>query len=70
MRYIDFRDRIQNVLINHPSGLTWKELKKQCDLPYDQPCQTWVYQLEQEIGLSRERGSHRAFLWKISPTEK
>ncbi|MBN1538258.1 MAG: hypothetical protein JW908_16085 [Anaerolineales bacterium] len=65
MRYIEFRDQIQNALLKNPSGMTWKELKQQLDLPYDQPCQTWVNRLESEIGLSRERGEQRALVWKI-----
>lgn len=69
MRYVDFRDAILNELRKNPKGLTWKELKKHLDLPYETPCQTWVRQLEQEIGLSRIKGEDRGYLWKIGPDE-
>lgn len=65
MRYTEFRDLIKNELNNHPGGLTWDELKNQLDLPYKQPCQTWIVQMEQEIGLSRAKEDQRAFTWKL-----
>ncbi len=67
MRYVEFRDAIKSELRRVPAGLTWAELKKRLKLPYDIPCPEWVKQMEQEIGLSRERGSGRAFTWRISP---
>lgn len=70
MRYVDFRDQIQIALIESPDGLTWKELKEQLKLPYEQPCQTWLKQMEAEIGLTRSRGSQRAYTWKINPLIK
>jgi len=66
MRYVDFRDAIQSELHRNPDGLTWAQLKEHLDLPYDRPCQTWVYQMEEEIGLTRARGTERAFVWKLS----
>lgn len=65
MRYVDFRDSIEKNLKKHPSGLTWKQLKERGRLPYDSPCQTWVRQLERDIGLVRVRGSGRALVWKV-----
>ena len=65
MRYVDFRDSIRDELRNNPDGLTWKELKQRLDLPYESPCQTWVCQLEKEIGLSRTKGTGRAFVWTV-----
>ena len=66
MRYVDFRDAIQSELRRSPEGLTWVQLKDRLDLPCDRPCQTWVYRMEEEIGLTRERGTERAFVWKLS----
>jgi len=66
MRYIDFRDAIQSELRMNPDGLTWAQLKDHLDLPYDRPCQTWVYRMEEEIGLTRSQGTERAFVWKLS----
>lgn len=65
MRYVDFRDTIHKELKKNPGGLTWKDLKNRLDLPYESPCQTWLRQLENEIGLVRRAGSGRALLWTI-----
>ena len=70
MRYTEFRGLIQNELIEHPDGMTWAELKQRLDLPYDQPCQTWVRQLEHDISLSRESRIGRAYVWKVQPDEQ
>ena len=65
MRYTDFRDVIEQELRRNPGGLTWAELKQRLDLPYDRPCPTWVRQMGREVGLSRARGTGRAYLWKV-----
>ena len=64
-RYVDFRDRIRDELRRTPEGLTWAQLKDRLDLPYDRPCQTWIRQMEREIGLTRARGTERAYLWTL-----
>ena len=51
MTYIEFRKLIHNALQTNPNGLTWRELKDTLNLPYKIPCQTWIYQLEDEIQL-------------------
>ena len=65
MRYVVFRDSIEKALQKRPAGLTWRELKEGCRLPYNSPCQTWVKQLERDIGLVRVKGSGRALIWKV-----
>ena len=65
MRYAEFEDVIREELVRHPEGLTWAELRARLDLPYDRPCPTWVRRMEQEVGLSRARGSGRAYVWEI-----
>lgn len=65
MRYVDFRDAIRDELRRNPAGLTWAELKDRLDLPYERPCPTWVSRMEQEVGLSRAKGSGRAYAWKV-----
>lgn len=65
MRYVEFRDEIQKELIENPEGFTWVELKQRLGLPYEQPCLNWINRMEQEIGLTRARGTKRAYLWKI-----
>jgi len=65
MRYVEFRDAIQQELSRRRKGWTWKELRDRLDLPYDRPCATWVGRLEQEIGLMRAPGEGRAFVWTL-----
>jgi hypothetical protein len=65
MRYMDFRDSIKNKLIKYPAGLTWRELKKSLDLPYNQPCPEWIKSLEGEIGLERKEKKGNALIWKL-----
>lgn len=70
MKYVEFKTQIQQALLEHPDGFTWKELKAHLDLPYQTPCPEWVKHLEDEIGLVRRREDQRAYTWRISLTEK
>ena len=65
MRYQEFRNAIEEALLQDPDGLTWAELKERLDLPYERPCPTWIRRMEEETGLSRARGTGRAYVWKI-----
>lgn len=65
MRYVEFREAVRQELQQTPGGLTWQELRDRLDLPYDRACPTWTRQLEEEIDLSRVRGSGRALVWKV-----
>ena len=65
MKYVEFKESIQNALLENPDGLTWQELKNGLKLPYKFPCQTWIYQLEEEKNLVRSLGNGNAFIWKI-----
>ncbi|MCP4634539.1 MAG: hypothetical protein GY855_16545 [candidate division Zixibacteria bacterium] len=65
MRYIDFRNSIVDELKRNPQGLTWAEMKKRLNLPYKQPCSEWVKRMEDEDGLSRTKGSGRAYIWRV-----
>ena len=65
MTYIEFRKLIHNALQTNPNGLTWKELKDTLNLSYKISCQTWIYQLEDEIQLVRTKGRSSAYIWKI-----
>ena len=65
MRYVEFREAIENELRKNPEGLTWVKLRDRLRLPYDQPCGSWTRRLEDEIGLSRLKGSGRAYVWKV-----
>ena len=65
MRYVEFRDVIRDALRRNPAGLTWRGLKQLLDLPYDRPCPSWVKRLEVEVGLSRVKGTGRAYAWTV-----
>jgi len=65
MRYVEFRDLIQTELAGCPKGKTWTDLRDGRELPYDRPWPTWVKQIREDIGLSREKGSDRALLWTV-----
>jgi hypothetical protein len=67
MRYVEFRNAIEEELRQNPDGLTWAELKERLKLPYERPCPTWIRRMEEEAGLSRARGAGRAYVWKIRP---
>jgi hypothetical protein len=66
MRYTDFRDSIRRELQRHATGLTWAELQQRLHLPYTRPCPEWTKHLEQDIGLTRTKGSGKALIWRIS----
>ena len=70
MRYVEFRDAIHQALRRVPAGLTWVELKGRLKLPYKTACPEWVRQLEQEIGLVRERGAGRGLTWRVARTRR
>lgn len=70
MQYTDFRNSIQQELLSNPAGLTWVELRDRLSLPYNSPCQTWVLQLEKEIGLHRKDRIHNAYIWKLNLTKE
>ena len=70
VRYVDFRDVIEQELRRSPAGLTWAELKRRLDLPYDRPCPAWVEQMGREVGLARAKGSGRAHVWTVRPRKQ
>jgi hypothetical protein len=67
MRYLEFRSAIEEELRENRAGLTWAELKERLELRYRQPCPEWVKRMEEEVGLSRARGTGRAYVWRIRP---
>jgi transposase len=65
MKYTEFRDLIREGLEKSSDGFTWKELKRNRNLPYTTPCPTWIKNLEKEIGLRRKRKRGRELIWEI-----
>lgn len=66
MKYTEFRDSIAQELKAHPSGKTWKELKRDLKLPYSLACPEWIARLEIEIGLERREKRGNALIWKLT----
>jgi hypothetical protein len=64
MRYEEFRDRIRAHLKDRPDGATWPELKARLKLPQRTACYSWVYRMQDEIGLKRTRGPQGS-LWTL-----
>ena len=62
--YKDFRDAIEKLLKAEPDGLTWSEIKTRLNLPQKVPNNKWVRQMEEDIGLIRERIRGRVH-WKL-----
>ncbi len=65
MRFIDFRRQVLAELMKHPAGLTWAQLRDCLELPYRQPCPTWVRRLEREDGLTGTAGAGHALIWQV-----
>lgn len=70
MTYVEFKRSIGSKLRKNSPGMTWNELKKALDLPYERPCPEWVRQLEREIGLVRRKGTGRALVWQVGKLRK
>ena len=66
MEYTEFRDTVYIGLKQHPSGLTWQELKTSLDLPYQRPCPEWVKRLEVDLDLKRNEKKGNALIWRLS----
>ena len=62
MTYIEFKKLIQNTLQTNPNGLTRRELKDTFNIFYKNPCQTWIYQLQDEIQLVRTKDRGKAYI--------
>jgi hypothetical protein len=62
--YVEFREKIKTALQGEWDGLTWNQLKKKAEIEQTYLCYTWVRQLENEIGLTRERSGRKVY-WKL-----
>jgi hypothetical protein len=67
MRYVEFKNAIEQELRRNPDGLTWLQLQRRLGLPYDRPCPTWTQKLEEEISLSRRKlPGQAALVWRVA----
>lgn len=62
--YLEFREKVEKGLRGEKDGLTWDQLKKKGEIEQTRLCYTWARQLENEIGLTRERCGRNVY-WKL-----
>lgn len=62
--YLAFTEKVKKALQGEKDGLTWSQLKKKGEIEQTHLCYTWVGQLENEIGLTRERRGRNVY-WKL-----
>jgi hypothetical protein len=62
--YEEFREKVEKALQGEQDGLTWDQLKKKAGISQNHMCYTWARQLENEIGLTRERHGRNVY-WKL-----
>ena len=62
--YIEFREKAEKISQEAKDGLTWDQLKKKGEIGQTRLCYTWARQLENEIGLTRERRGRNVY-WKL-----
>ncbi len=65
MTYETFKEKIKDLLITNPRGLTWSEIKTRANFPQKVPNNTWVKWMERDIGLIREKTSGN-ITWKVN----
>ena len=62
--FIEFREKVERALQGERDGLTWDQLRKKGEIKQTRLCYTWAKQLENEIGLTRERCGRNVY-WKL-----
>lgn len=65
MTYEQFRDAIQKTLKEAGTPLTWTEIRTTAKLPQKFPNNKWVHQMQQHIGLKRNKDVHGIIKWKL-----
>lgn len=65
MTYEVFRQKVEKVLRDSESHLTWTEVRTSAGLPQLFPNNQWVHKLEKDIGLQRKRDDHGIIQWRI-----
>ena len=62
--YVKFREKVEEALHDKKDGLTWQQLKRKRRIDQTHLCYTWARELENDIGLTRERRGHNVY-WKL-----
>jgi antitoxin component of MazEF toxin-antitoxin module len=71
MSYLEFREKIAQVLKTQPNGLSWTEIRERLQLSQKVPNNLWVATMEREIGLQRRSDSRTAkIIWKLGPKDE
>ncbi len=67
--YEDFKTAIQNVMRATAKPLTWTEIRTTTGLSQLFPNNQWVYRLESDIGLRRQRDNRGIILWHLGEND-
>jgi predicted transcriptional regulator len=62
--FTEFRDKVKKALQGEKAGLTWSQLRAKGEIVQARMCYTWAKELENDIGLIRERRGRRVY-WKL-----
>jgi len=65
MSFEIFSNTVKSVLIKHPEGLGWSQIREKTELIQKVPNNKWVRKLENEIGLIRFRDKKGNVIWKL-----
>jgi hypothetical protein len=65
MSYEEFRDKIKEVLKSSKEPLTWTEIRTQAKLSQKWPNNQWVYRMDKDIKLIREKDKNGIIRWSI-----
>jgi hypothetical protein len=65
MSYEDFSSKVSVALKAARKPLTWTEIRTVASLPQTFPNNQWLHRMEQDIGLTRRRGSDGIINWEL-----
>jgi len=65
MTYEDFRTKIQDTLRKAGTDLTWTDIRTTAGLPQAFPNNQWVYRMEKDIGLERQKDKNGIIHWRL-----
>ncbi len=63
--YETFKDTVKTVLNHAGEPLTWTQVRESADFPQKYPNNRWVYRMEKDIGLVREKLTDGKTLWTL-----
>lgn len=64
--YDNFKDKIEEILKTSEIPLTWTQIKEKAGFTQKVPNNKWVRQMENDIGLKREKDKKtKKILWSI-----